>query len=205
MTLTIAGYIIHTDDLIHGTGDTAERAWANAVANLSAAGIVLLDDNEDAPDCGPSWMRFSSLRTAPATAELLNDVRNRGGACGWDNVGAITCTPREFYDHQDIPPRSHTIVHPLANILRLEITHGAACVSEEDRNRAEHAAYASISAAGTTVAAAYAEFQRQWAEHDDYALMTGLALAWVNAQKAADLALTEGWHNTEGAACTIHA
>jgi hypothetical protein len=58
---------------------------------------------------------------------------------------------------------------------------------------------------GADQAEAEAEYQRQWLELDDEAAMTGLALTWIEARQAADIALTEGWHNTDGASCSIMA
>ena len=60
-----------------------------------------------------------------------------------------------------------------------------------------------MDAAGVNYAEAAAEYQRQWLEFDDEAPMTGLALTWIEARQAADIALTEGWHNTAGASCSI--
>ncbi len=51
----------------------------------------------------------------------------------------------------------------------------------------------------------YAEYMRQWIELDSHDGMTGDALLWIKAQQAADIALTEGWHNPAGAGCEIAA
>jgi hypothetical protein len=56
---------------------------------------------------------------------------------------------------------------------------------------------------GVKYAEAEAEYMRQWAEYDDEALMTGTALIWIEACKSADIALTEGWCNPNGAFCKI--
>lgn len=76
---------------------------------------------------------------------------------------------------------------------------------QEDLDRAAAAAVAALDEAGVHAADAYAEFQRQWAEFDDYEPMTGLARVWVNAEQAADLALTAGWARPDGASCSITA
>ncbi len=75
--------------------------------------------------------------------------------------------------------------------------------ADQDEARASAAAEAVLDAAGVNYAEAEAEYQRQWLEFDDEGPMTGLALSWIAATKAADLALTEGWHNTDGASCSI--
>ncbi len=83
------------------------------------------------------------------------------------------------------------------------ICHGTASIIAEDKDRAEAAALTVL--AGVDPVAAYEEFQRQWIELDDTEAMTGDALLWVKAQEAADIALTEGWHNPAGAGCEISA
>ncbi len=77
--------------------------------------------------------------------------------------------------------------------------------AQEDENRAAAAAEAVLDAAGVDYAEAFAEYRRQLLEFDDEAPMTGLALLWIQARNAADLALTEGWHNPNGAHCSISA
>ena len=92
--------------------------------------------------------------------------------------------------------------------ISLEILHGSSCVGEDDRERAENAALEVLDNADVDPKVAYAEFQRQWAKFEDYEALTeaftGLAKLWVDAENAADLALTEGWHNSAGAACSIY-
>lgn len=75
--------------------------------------------------------------------------------------------------------------------------------AETDETRAEAAAERTIEAAGTTPQATEAEYRRQWLALDDETHMTGLALVWIAAQAAADVALTEGWHNPAGASCEL--
>ncbi len=98
--------------------------------------------------------------------------------------------------------------------ISINIIHGR--VGEDDKDRAEAAALAVIKRAGTTVQDAFAEFVRQWdwlateeaeeqGKAQDYDDLTGLAAIWIEAEKAADRALTEGWHNPDGASCSISA
>ncbi|MEM6670545.1 MAG: hypothetical protein AAF661_15145 [Pseudomonadota bacterium] len=75
--------------------------------------------------------------------------------------------------------------------------------AEEDEARAEAAAAAVLDATGKPYQTIHAEFSRQWEEAQDYEGLTGLAQTWVSAEKAADLALTEGWHNPNGASCSL--
>ena len=89
--------------------------------------------------------------------------------------------------------------------IGIEITHGIRSVTEEDRDRAKLAAAAVLNRHGVTAAAAEAEYQDQWDEFDDEAKMTGLAHLWIMARQAADIALTEGWADPNGAFCSITA
>jgi hypothetical protein len=85
----------------------------------------------------------------------------------------------------------------------INILYGASSVTEEDRQRAECAALEVLDRAGVSSETAFAEFQRQWAEFDDYENMTGHAALWVEAEKAADVALTQGWRDPSGSSCSI--
>lgn len=76
---------------------------------------------------------------------------------------------------------------------------------EEDRDRAAAAAVSVLDAAGVTIADAYAEYQRQWDDLDSTDDMTGLAALWVEAERAADIALTDGWARPDGASCSLSA
>lgn len=87
----------------------------------------------------------------------------------------------------------------------IEIIYGSRSVDDEDRDRAKLAAAAVLNRAGVLAADAAAEYRRQWEEYDDEERMTGLALVWIEARQAADLALTEGWANPDGASCSIDA
>ena len=90
--------------------------------------------------------------------------------------------------------------------IAIEWTHGRPNTgAEQAEARAAAAAEKVLDAAGANYAEAEAEFQRQLLELGDEGPMTGLALTWVEARKAADLALTEGWHNPDGASCSISA
>lgn len=87
--------------------------------------------------------------------------------------------------------------------LRIDILHGSASVTDNDRERAKTAALKVLGE--TDPSLAYAEYLRQLEALDSHDGMTGLAALWCAADKAADLALTEGWHNPDGAHCSIAA
>ena len=72
-------------------------------------------------------------------------------------------------------------------------------VNASDVWRANDAAMAAFKAAGVIPADAVAAFRAQWAEFDCIDPMHGAALVYIAARSAADIALTEGWHNPEGA------
>ena len=77
--------------------------------------------------------------------------------------------------------------------LKIDIVEGNSEVTSDDLHRAEDAALTVL--IGRDINSVYAEFQRQWAEFDDYSLLTGDARLWVNAERAANEALTAGWAN----------
>jgi hypothetical protein len=98
--------------------------------------------------------------------------------------------------------------------LRIHLISGNAEVDDNDRFRAETAALRFLADAGISAEAAYAEFRRQWAylETDeavdrglaqDYTHLTGWAVVWIEAEAAANTALTEGWGRPDGALCSI--
>lgn len=86
--------------------------------------------------------------------------------------------------------------------IRIDISHGSQFVSDADRDRAFAAATAAL--AGVDAAAASAEFDRQVdAALGDTSKLSGLAVTWDRAVSAANRALTEGWHDTDGAFCEV--
>lgn len=76
--------------------------------------------------------------------------------------------------------------------------------AEDDEERAEAAALASLERAGVTPDEAHAAYKAQWLEFDDEGQMHGAALAWIAAREAADMAATEGWDKPGGAAVSIY-
>lgn len=75
--------------------------------------------------------------------------------------------------------------------------------ADEDEARAAAAAEKVLDAAGVNYAEAESDYMRQWLEFGDEAQMTGLALVWIEARRAAELALTEGWAKPGRALCSI--
>lgn len=82
MALSKAGYVITGETAIYGMGDTPELAWEDAEEWCSWAA------------CGPDWAR--GLECWPATAALIAEVKDRGGAIAWGTVGTIACTVVEM-------------------------------------------------------------------------------------------------------------
>ena len=87
--------------------------------------------------------------------------------------------------------------------IHIEVAYGNAEVTDDDIERAETAALGILN--GIDPDTAYAEYQRQWEVLDSHNGMTGLASLWIEAQQAADIALTEGWARPDGAGCFISA
>ena len=88
-------------------------------------------------------------------------------------------------------------------MISVSLLYGRA--DDDDKDRAREAASDFLAARGISPAEACAEYRRQWEAYDDEAKMHGMAAVWIEARQAADLALTDGWANPDGAACTIDA
>jgi hypothetical protein len=78
-----AGYIaFDSKGIIHGTGETADAAWSDALKTFGQGA--------------------SSLTTMPATCNLLSLVNTRGGAVGWRrSMHDIACCPSEAEDEEN--------------------------------------------------------------------------------------------------------
>lgn len=99
--------------------------------------------------------------------------------------------------------------------ISINVIHGNASVDDDDRDRARAAALAVLEGVGVTPNAAFAAFVAEWGFlGSEQAIGSGrcqvyhdmrdpLAVAWINAESAANLALTEGWADPDGAACSI--
>jgi hypothetical protein len=99
--------------------------------------------------------------------------------------------------------------------ISINVLDGASSVTPADRSRAKAAAIKALSAfewrkgepMQINPAEAYAAYQRHMSD-EDYnrsSRETILIAAWEAAEKAADLALTDVWHNPDGAHCSISA
>lgn len=80
-------------------------------------------------------------------------------------------------------------------------THGAPRDPAADEARAIAAAQAVLGDADP--AEAHRAYEQQLAQLGCDDGMTGLAELWRRAGAAADVALTDGWHDPEGASCTL--
>jgi len=94
-TIQAAGFIVHDNELIHGVGATADEAWADMKQTMDAANISLLEDDADSEAELGSWTLASDMKLRAASADLLRDVVDRGGNCGWYVVGGVACTRDE--------------------------------------------------------------------------------------------------------------
>ena len=82
-------------------------------------------------------------------------------------------------------------------------THGYRASTPADTTRAKAAARAVLEAAGVWDAEAAFSSYRAAIEAGDE--LTGNAAAWRDAEAAANVAATEGWHDPDGAAVEISA
>ena len=86
--------------------------------------------------------------------------------------------------------------------MKIRITHGSQYVTQEDQDRALAAAQKAF---GTQWPEdeAYASYQRQtrWTPGHSCCAAGG---AWHHAERAADIALTQGWEDIDGASCELY-
>ena len=86
---------------------------------------------------------------------------------------------------------------------RIKIIHNSSLVEAADVERAIAAAEDVFAFYGTSAQAAFREFEWQRKELGFDQIAGGLAEAWVEANKAAALALTDGWTNPGSISCEI--
>lgn len=97
MTVVKTGYIVANDMAIYGVGATADEAWADWKDEMDKAGIVILseeDDDEDEERNG-SYTRESEFYCQPATAALMQKVKDQGGNIAFGEVNGVACTKDE--------------------------------------------------------------------------------------------------------------
>ena len=88
-------------------------------------------------------------------------------------------------------------------MITINVEFGNSYVKQDDIDRAEAAAWKVLGRVDE--AEAFAEYMRQFNERDSEDGMTGLAALWVDVNRAAAGALTEGWYNRDGAGCSVSA
>jgi hypothetical protein len=91
---THAGYIVHSNETIDGTGATADEAWADFRRTMEQAGIDVLPEAPE-PDYQGSWALESDFHIRSATAALIAQVVDCGGHLGWKVINGIACTVTE--------------------------------------------------------------------------------------------------------------
>lgn len=134
---------------------------------------------------------------------------------GEDEQSALDAMARDagYKDHAEVEREVGTqpgelLVERISHSVRVTDIQGHHCssVDDEDRLRAEDAAEAVLWAAGVDAREAEADYRRQWLAYDDEDPMTGEALVWIEARRAADVALTSTWSNPEAEVfCDIEA
>ena len=104
VTIQTAGYIVSDNDAIYGCGATSDAAWTDLLRTMHHARIQIIDDREyrsteqqeeDEIAMQGGCTMASSFRVQPASAALLAQVENQGGAIAWDQVGNVCCTRDE--------------------------------------------------------------------------------------------------------------
>lgn len=90
-TIKVAGYIVQDREChaIAAIGATAEEARAEA---LKWVGPWEDRNGNTVSEDHPTFGFDANYITHPATAALLQQVREEGGAIGWDIIDGIACT-----------------------------------------------------------------------------------------------------------------
>ena len=90
-------YIITDNDstVIYGVGETAEASWQNMLCELGYTDADVTPEGEEVPWFLPE-IRRSNFCTVRATAALIAEVEERGGAISWGMLPDRTaCTLAE--------------------------------------------------------------------------------------------------------------
>lgn len=95
-----AGYIVHDNEAIHGTGRTADEAWADFERVMQDAGIELVDEAPDG-DMPGSWTKRSNFKIRSSSNDLLEVVKACGGDVVWAVRDGIACTMQEYDGQPD--------------------------------------------------------------------------------------------------------
>jgi hypothetical protein len=101
MTLTQAGFIVADDAAIFGIGPTEEAAWADLRRGMKLAKIPHESEVEKEDSFCPAYWTEDRFHAYPATAALLEQVEQRGGAISWDTVNRVACTTEESEAAED--------------------------------------------------------------------------------------------------------
>ena len=85
------GYVVCNNEAIYGVGATSDAAWTDLRAQMDAASITLLADDDDSGEQLGSWCRASDFTIRSASAALIAKVQREGGNIAWDYVGGVAC------------------------------------------------------------------------------------------------------------------
>jgi len=90
-SIKAAGFVVEPKNgfAIYGIGATEDEAWADVV---DAVGYF---QDRFGNDISPEEARETQFDIVPATAALMQKVRDEGGQIGWTHVDGIACTDTE--------------------------------------------------------------------------------------------------------------
>lgn len=100
-----AGYIIYNEEAIWGVGcdivgagNDQHYAWMDAIAFMDHHG-----DWNAIEDLDASIQKYidEGFSAGEATQELIDMVKERGGAIGWDEVNGIHCTEKQKHEYEE--------------------------------------------------------------------------------------------------------
>ena len=95
--ITASGYVIADSqgNAIHGVGASVDEAWAQVVDE--GGPWEDLDGNPRDTD----EVFANDFEVHPASAALIAEVADRGGAISWSYVGSVACTEAEAATHEN--------------------------------------------------------------------------------------------------------
>jgi hypothetical protein len=91
-----AGFVVCNNEAIWSVGATSEQAWNSFVELMAENHTVIVEDGEEHPDGPEAWVEASDYKIRPATAALIEQVKERGGNVAWDVARGVLCTVEEF-------------------------------------------------------------------------------------------------------------
>jgi hypothetical protein len=98
MTVVSTGFIVAVDFTIYGYGRYGHEAIEAFEKNLELQDIKVIDADTDVRvlEFGPRYILQEDIQVMPATAALLDAVREGNNSVMWAKQGEVACLPKEI-------------------------------------------------------------------------------------------------------------